>query len=151
MKYIFVVSETLYGNVDVKSKPVHFYVQRLSNFNLTDVTLPFEQEILNIGGAMNTASGVFTAPVDGIYRFEFSGMKWDTATYVFVSLQVNGVRVADTYATGLPNHLALSGINASLRLKTGDQVRLFKGPGILRDDSRFTQFTGWLVEEDLLL
>jgi len=58
-----IVSETLFGSLEVKSQPVIFFVQRSSNFALTNVVLPFEREILNVGGAMNTAEGVFTAPV----------------------------------------------------------------------------------------
>jgi len=49
--------------------------------------------------------------------------------------------------------LTLSGVSASLRLKTGDQVRLFKREGALNDyiGNHYTHFTGWLVEEDLEL
>jgi len=126
-------------------------VQRLHDFNLTDVVLPFELELLNIGGGMNTASGVFTAPVDGLYHFEFSALKMLDESKIFVHLQVNGVTKVTSYATSLPYFLALPSINAYIRLKTGDQVWLYKGVGTLRDDYRYTQFAGQLVEEDLVL
>jgi len=155
---IDVVSETLYGSVDVKTKSVHFFVQRRTsgNFATVNAVIPFDTELLNEGDAMNFATGVFTVPVNGIYHFEFNGMKHNDPSELRVFLQVNGVTIGTAYATfNLTNYLALSGINTSLRLKTGDQVRLYKTNGILHDDSmlehHYTQFTGWLNEEDLML
>ncbi len=103
---------------------------------------------------MDIASGVFTVPVDGIYHFDFKGLKYIGDTeQLCIYLQVNGVNIGEAFATNLPNYLALSGIGASLRLKTGDQVRLYKTIGTLHDSLNFhyTHFTGWLVEEDLML
>jgi len=145
--------------VDVKTKSVHFFVQRTKsgNFATVNAVVPFDTELLNEGDAMDLASGVFTVPVNGIYHFEFKGVKpYDSAEELFIYLQVNGVNIGTALATNLPNTLGLSGIGASLRLKTGDQVRLFKGSGTLHDNSasvnyRYTHFTGWLVEEDLIL
>lgn len=146
-----IVSEILYGNIEVKRRSIYFYVQRVSDFGVTNVVLPYELERLNVGGAMNAGTGVFTAPVNGIYHFEFSSMKLDNGSKAFVHLQVNGVTVATSYATALPNFLSLSSINAYLHLKAGDQVRMYKNEGTLRDDYRHTQFAGQLVEEDLVL
>jgi len=119
---------------------------------LENVVLPFDVEVLNIGGAMNTAAGVFTAPVNGIYHFEFSALKEaSNENFVFVMLQVNGVGIAGSYGSPGFFNFGISGINAYLRLKAGDQVSLFKTLGILNDGIRYTHFTGWLVEEDILL
>jgi len=151
-KYIILVTEILYGSVDVKIKSVHFFVQRSSDFSLANTVIPFEVEQLNEGGAMNLATGIFTVPVGGIYHFEFTGMKDVNTVDIYIYLQVNGVNIGVSYATGgLPNFLSLNGISASLRLKVGDQVRLYKAGGILNDNNHYTHFTGWLVEEDLVL
>jgi len=144
----YIVSETFYGSVDVKTKSVHFYVQRTGDFSLVNAVIPFNIEHLNEGGAMNLAAGVFTVPVNGIYHFEFSGLKDLQAVDIYIFLQVNGVTFGTACATNLPNYLTLTSISASLRLKTGDQVRLFKTTGTI-DDGPFSHFTGWLVEEDL--
>ena len=62
------------GYVDVKSSPVHFYVQREKSFKTKHTPIPFDVERLNVGGPMNLKSGVFTAPRDGIYSFSFTGL-----------------------------------------------------------------------------
>lgn len=51
------------GQVDVKTTPVHFYVQRSSVFNSVDKTITFDKVVLNIGNAMDNATGEFKAPV----------------------------------------------------------------------------------------
>ena len=63
----FAVFQTWIGYVDVKSSPVYFFfVQRSVNgFNTAGTPIPFDTEGLNVGGAMNLASGIFTAPRDG--------------------------------------------------------------------------------------
>jgi len=103
---------------------------------------------------MNPATGVFTAPVNGIYHFESFGLKDPIDPLpIYIGLQLNGVEIsaswADEETSGI--YRGLSGISASLRLKTGDQVRLFKGSGTLTDYStlHYTHFSGWLAEEDL--
>jgi len=144
------VSETLFGHVEIKTKSVHFFVQTGNSFSTENTIISFVTEQLNVGGAMNSATGVFTIPVNGIYHFEFFGLKNEDPVPIYVFLQVNGVNIAPSYATYLSNALSLSGISASLQLKTGDKVRLFKTSGAL-DGGPFTHFTGWLVEEDLAM
>ncbi len=57
------------GNIELKTKNVHFQVQRSSEFSEVNVTITFENATINYGEAMNLANGVFTAPVPGIYHF----------------------------------------------------------------------------------
>ena len=45
------------GYVDVKLSPVYFYVQKWKGFNTAKTPIPFDVEILNIGGAMNLTLG----------------------------------------------------------------------------------------------
>ncbi len=138
----------------MKTKSVHFYVQRSTSSSFTNTVLSFEVERLNMGDAMNLATGIFTVPVDGIYHFQFSALKsLNSTANVFVSLQVNDVTISTSYAASdISPYLTLSVINASIRLKVGDQVRLYISSGSLTDGAnRYTQFTGWLVEEDLTL
>ena len=52
---------------------VSFYVQRQTTYSsTTGTTIPYEVTQLNIGDAMNAATGVFTAPVNVRYLFSFT-------------------------------------------------------------------------------
>jgi len=145
------VSQELTGHLEVKKKTVHFYVQKSSNFD-TDAVVPFEFAQLNEGNAFELASGTFTAPVSGIYHFQFSGVKQSGASSLNIYLQVNGCHVGMAVASGKGNS-ATASLSASLRLKAGDKVRLYNERGSMLHDhgsEHWTHFSGWLVEEDLM-
>ncbi len=141
------------GEVDVKTKTVHFYVQRSSNFGPSDGVIPFDAAPVNEGNAFNLDSGIFTVPVNGIYHFDFSAVEDESAITFSIVLQVNGATVgfAHTYQ-GTPGSRDTVSLNASLRLSAGDRVNVYNnGGGVLFDGSgHWTHFSGWLVEEDLM-
>lgn len=147
------------GEVGVKTRSVHFFVQRKTFFYGQNVTIPFEIERLNVGGALSLTTGIFTAPVPGIYHFEFSGSKDFGAGYLEVFIQVNGIDMSYTSvgkwgSSTSSDFTALSGIHVSLQLKIGDRVNLLKrGNAPLADVDlyRSTYFTGSLLEEHLEL
>ena len=135
----------------MKTNPVHFYVQRNDGSD-TIGEIKFDVAPLNEGNAFNLTEGIFTVPVPGIYHFDFSAVKSDSANYLYILFQVNGanvdVAVTDQGATGSRDVVSLS---ASLQLAKGDTVNLFNNYGVLFDNSaHYTHFSGWLVEEDLV-
>jgi len=121
LKYLFFnkLSETLYGSVDVKTKPDHFYGQILGDFSLTNVVNPLTIERLNVSGAMDLAAGaVFTILVNGIYHFEFTALKdGGDPENLFIYLQVIGINIGIAIATSLPNYLALKKIRFKIEIQ----------------------------------
>jgi len=148
-----VVSQELTGHLEVKTKNVHFYVQKESSFD-KEAVVPFEFAQLNEGNAFKLASGTFTAPVPGIYHFQFSGVKHSGAKFLSIFLQVNGNHVGLANASpGKTGSTDTASLSASLRLKVGDKVRLYNERGSKLHDhgsEHWTHFSGWLVEEDLM-
>ncbi len=144
------VAEELIGSVDVKTTSVHFYVQRNTAFNISNSVIPFQVARLNVGGAMNLASGVFTAPVDGTYYFEFVGQKDHDDNPLRIDFRLNSQRMNWAFTPDLPKWLTTSSANL-LRLKAGDKVDLYNGAGVLyaEDQGYQSYFTGWLIDEDL--
>ena len=147
------VSQVFIGNVDLKTKSVHYYVQRNSSFNAPRSIIPFQLARLNEGDAFNLSSGIFTVPVNGIYHFQFSAVKAPPYNHLDIFLQVNGENIALAYtlqsSSGSSTVISLS---ASLRLAASDRVNLFNfnNGGFHDNNDHFTHFSGWLVEEDLI-
>jgi len=150
--------ETRYGFVDVKSAPVHFFVVRFTSWNTTG-TMPFEKEYLNLGGGMNLASGVFTAPKAGIYAFTFMGLGQGSnsgyAGFGGVYLQRNSANVAMGYSVinGATSYTsAVVSVEATLKLDKGDTIRIYHKEGTLvSNGNNHVQFMGSLIEEDLVI
>jgi len=160
--YLFVFflnsgTQQMLGFVNVKSLPkgVHFYAQRNSHFSKMNAVIPFDRILMNEGGGLNGSTGIFRAPKPGIYRFLFHGAKSIFhAAPLHIDLRVNGVNVGNAYAHHYENVGMLPvGVHSVVKLKTGDEVILFKAGdgGLYDDDTPDTHFSGWLVEEELVI
>jgi hypothetical protein len=94
---------------------------------------------------MDPLTGIFTAPRPGKYFFGFSGVSNTNAARI--DLQLNGVKIGEGYSTA---NLDTFSHQATLELKEGDQLRLFLLAGAIHDSHYlYTNFVGWLVEEDV--
>ena len=142
--------ESAIGYLDVKTSPgVSFYVQRNSIYASAGTVIPYEVTRLNVGGHMNAATGVFTAPVNGRYHFSFTARSYSSGvTYVY--LRVNDAFVAISWVPSNNDNLPLV---ATLQLTKGDTVDVYLAFGLIYDHSidHHTQFSGFLLEEDLVL
>lgn len=81
--------------------------------NSTVYTIVYDSERFDYGSNFNTTTGIFTAPVTGIYRFEWGTQLLQLGTANF--LQHLFVTTAETYSTG---YLDAGGIDSSGTLVT---------------------------------
>ena len=141
--------ETAVGVVDVKSSPVYFYVQRYQPYTLRGTTIPFNIELLNVGGGMNISSGIFTAPKSGIYFFFFFGLRDIDIFETRVDIYRNGNYFASAYGTGTGSLFSIT-LSSTLSLKSGDNIslQLYQGQ-LFSNVHRHVFFNGWLLQEEM--
>jgi hypothetical protein len=119
-----------------------------------NAVIPYELAPVNIGGGLDLATGIFTSPVPGRYFFTFNA----AASYAGMEfvLLLNGNPQASALIAGqmIPQQ---SGLQAILNLVPGDQVGVSTWSGGIvydndgsTDNPNFTQFTGQLLEQDLI-
>lgn len=118
----------------------------------------FDLSRLNTGGAMDLATGVFTAPRSGTYFFTFTAVHADdrnTGKPLDIEIQLNGVVVgtARNYLEGSSKDDIPATLQSTLQLQANDQIRLYMRDGVLDEynGGHDTHFTGMLLEEELSL
>ncbi|XP_038588416.1 complement C1q-like protein 4 [Micropterus salmoides] len=112
----------------------------------TTKTLVFNKTVTNIGKAYNAPSGIFTAPVEGLYYFTFFYCAGEHKSGL--SLMKNDETVVATYNTTGSDRGDNSGNAAFLKLEVGDQVYVSL-PGGYRvwGAGKTTSFSGFLVSK----
>ncbi|XP_046459305.1 uncharacterized protein LOC124205829 [Daphnia pulex] len=151
------------GYADVKSAPVHFYVQRNSDFKKTATPIPFNLELVNEGNAMDISSGIFTAPRPGIYFFSFTAMllfpRSSPGFYLEVELHVNQFSFTSDIVQGantVANEFRLLAFHSSRKLEKGDKVWVTidfpftEEAYLVNSVLHFTHFTGIMLEEEII-
>ncbi|KTG37462.1 hypothetical protein cypCar_00031512 [Cyprinus carpio] len=111
----------------------------------TPKILVYKKVFSNIGGAYDANTGVFTAPVKGVYYFRFYGHSHGGTTMA-VSLLKNGETQCSAFAwKPTSNGNASNGV--VLTLETGDQIstRLWANTWVYDDPESYTSFGGFLI------
>ncbi|XP_068195492.1 myosin-2 heavy chain, non muscle-like [Antennarius striatus] len=109
-------------------------------------TLIFSKTIANVGRAYNQTSGVFTAPVRGLYFFSFTVADY-LKGYMGVYLYRNNQPIIFNLDLNDHGGYASTSNGVALQLEEGDQIRLSLPASYrLYDDSRnFSVFSGFLL------
>ena len=142
--------------------PTYFYIQKTTPFRQVMTPIPFELQRVNVGGAMDAPSGIFTTPRNGRYFFSLSGVaKFGKGNcYIGVSLKLNARPIGRGHTE---EHMDSHGfqtfsIQSVLDLKAGDKVWLeidYLGNAELHEDAHngsnlhYTHFSGWLMHENI--
>jgi hypothetical protein len=126
--FLFTDKQKWIGYADVKSTPVHFYVQRNDSFSKQYTPVPFDLARVNEGNAMDLASGKFTAPRPGIYFFSFTGTAYlkssssvGFASYLYLNGNIIGRGNVHENKSPVDQFSPLT-LQSTLNLKKGDRV-----------------------------
>nr|XP_020510204.1 cerebellin-2-like [Labrus bergylta] len=124
----------------------------LSNFGeiykgpSTDKTLIFKRIFSNVGDGYDESTGVFTAPVDGLYYFSFSTYGYNTHVMGAMLIK-NGIRQISTYDFPSVDGSDSSSNSVVLQLAAGDKLHmeLWDDGGVFDNLNGHTTFSGFLV------
>ncbi|XP_077476738.1 uncharacterized protein LOC144089602 isoform X2 [Stigmatopora argus] len=111
-----------------------------------ETTLIFSKVFTNVGHAYDETSGVFTAPVGGVYVFSFTAADF-LKGYMGVTLYHNQDPIVSSLDLNDHGGYTSATNGALIRLATGDSVRLSLPASYrLYDDKRsFSVFSGFLL------
>ena len=127
-------------------------------FDSIDVANKYNGDAINVGGAMDMTSGIFTVPFSGLYFFTFSGLAFQKLSSktldIFILVKKNGNRIyeiLDTQSYGEVTRKVLSSSWMS-KLEKGDKIQLSVWYGSLAaNKNEHIIFTGQLIMKGIFL
>uniref|UniRef100_A0A3P9DEV5 C1q domain-containing protein n=1 Tax=Maylandia zebra TaxID=106582 RepID=A0A3P9DEV5_9CICH len=132
-------------NINRKTDIYVIRVATCKSNSKTETTLVFKHVVTNTGNAYNKHTGIFTAPVRGVYHFVWTVLAHVDGVAAAVLIR-NGEHIF--LAHGSQGSGTVSGSHgASLLLEVGDQVfvRLCDGSKIYDNENHHTTFSGHLI------
>jgi hypothetical protein len=123
---------------------VAFDAYRTSGYSTPSKVIPYEVFEMQIGGGMVLSTGVFTAPIAGIYTFTGTWHDASTSTHAFVYIRKNGSTIGDTYSDTADR--VSFGMTVLVSLAKGDTIETYLGGGAIYSGStRLIHFTGHII------
>ena len=133
----------------LESPVIFFSAYRTTPFTGDRSIITYNGLSVNEGGAMSASTGIFTAPLNGFYEFNFHAISnWMSTSndHTRIRLMVNNV--SKTMSRGDKTYTHTLSFSMIIELKAGDLVNCYlESGGILFDKSNgmMTQFTGKLL------
>ncbi|XP_017165364.1 cerebellin-4-like [Poecilia reticulata] len=111
----------------------------------THTILVYKKVYMNTG-SFNPGTGIFTAPVKGVYYFSFSGHNQSSKS-MCLQLMKNGEQMVTVYNHPAGNRSETATNGMTLQLEVGDQVymRLYQNTWIFDNSNDHSTFIGHLL------
>jgi hypothetical protein len=127
----------------------YYSVNGFWNLN-TNELFNFDSVEYNIGGCFNTSNGSFTAPVAGVYQFNFYTIVYGAVTNGAVAFRRNGVPPTSGHNVHFSPSVAGAWSNVvyttSIYLNVGDYVQMYNTGGYTQYHGKdWSSFSGYLV------
>ncbi len=109
--------------------------------------IKFDKVIINTQNGYNPTTGIFTAPVAGVYQFSYTVMS-QAGKHLSVYLSHNDIKQQRTWLKG--SNFETGTANNILNLKKGDQVAVkSEGSYTIHSDSTnlYSSFSGYLIAQ----
>ena len=109
----------------------------------------FDEAIINVGQAYNAKTGIFTAPVSGIYAFFLSQMgPNNNHNDIYLIITKNGATLDTVYAEGRTDSNDQGSSQVTTHMAAGDKVWVRQNGGEAVRGGYWTIFTGYLLQGD---
>lgn len=137
------------GRILTPTRPAFHLRRNASMSGSGEVTYTHTE--FNIGGHANQNTGVFTAPIDGIYQFSFQCMGPSTSTALDVFAKINGT-ISSARWSMRPNSVnanetfsSLAASTVLLELNANDTLVMNATVALYSDTNSWIRFSGHLI------
>jgi len=110
-------------------------------------TIPYNTTILNQGNDLNLGTGLFTAPVSGLYHFTFFGFREIGVGVTSIVFIINGAQQAPRSYDSEGSGYAPTSLATTVHLSVGNTVGVYVQLGTLHGNFA-NGFSGFLIAED---
>ncbi|XP_067093741.1 complement C1q-like protein 2 [Osmerus mordax] len=118
----------------------------VGTFN-TETPLVYSKVITNIGNAYSPVTGVFTAPVRGVYYFRFTAADLRSSGSIGIQMYKNDLQIMVNRIYNTDGQWKFVANAVTLELEQGDMImmRLPSGYGLFDTIDNFNTFSGFLL------